>query len=766
MAGIVIDAVEMAEGPLGQERLGAHLDTTTHPIDAQRQSEARAKGSDEHPDRLIDIADRVRGWYQLAMYHPFWRRYIPAAREDEGFYIGGDLQWSKDGNFDSLKRIKERNRTAVSLNHIQAVVDVLVGFERQNRSDLKAIPQGTEDAESARILTWILRFIQDQAEIQEYESECFEDGLIRGLSAAHVKNHFSGGKGLDGEVSLKVLVPGEDCLWDPYWKRNDLSDCKYFLEFTWAYIEDAATLHPEHEAKIRAQIAMLDTMFQPFVATASTDGGRDDAYGSVSTPTIDRLREEEMFFDPRDRRVLMIEAWYQTSVTEHHVVARDGSFHEEVPSAADAREMVRLDPAHLTYIAKRVKQIREALVIPAAHVALYDQKSRYENDPENFPQVIYVAKRKREHAYGIVRNMKDPQLLENQRVSQVVDILKRWGNIRPLIAKGTIEDERGIENHWSTAPIVWDPNKGKGMAPDWYVPKGLDLVARGLIEIATQFKLNLREITGINTDLLGLKSDDTSGIAIARRQAQGQIIATIFFDNFKRFRKLVGQRLARRGQEALTTEQILRLIDPDTGDPVEVLINPVEARELQGQDYSDWVESMREQKRDAGGRPYVLRSLEALKFDVTISDSPTTPSAKATQLATLMEIVRLNPAMMQILIDKIINLSDVSDRPEIMRRIRTLQAQAGIVQPDGAEGATPGPGMPPGPGLPAGPPPGAAPGGVPAGIRPAAPPAIPPVAMPSPGGMAPAGPRAGGQNFRRTLQLASGGATVPGVGGL
>ena len=162
----------------------------------------------------------------------------------------------------------------------------------------------------------------------------------------------------------------------------------------------------------------------------------------------------------------------------------------------------------------------------------------------------------------------------------------------------------------------------------------------------------------------------------------------------------------------------------------------------------------------------MLRSLEALKFDVTISDSPTTPSAKATQLATLMEIVRLNPVMMQILIDKIINLSDVSDRPEIMRRIRTLQAQAGIVQPDGAEGATPGPGMPPGPGLPAGPPPGAAPGGVPAGIRPAAPPAIPPVPVPPPGGMAPAGPRAGGQNFRRTLQLASGGATVPGVGGL
>lgn len=724
--------------------------------DAFLAQEQRDAGTPKDAARTVDDdqADRIRAWYLLAINHPIWRTYIPAAREDEGYYIGGDLQWSKDGSFDSLNRLREKKRTHVSVNHIQAVVDVLVGFERQNRYDLKASPQGDEDEESARVLSMLLRFVQDQIELQEYESEAFEDGLIRGAGALFI--------GIDwqtnephGEIRVEKWTPGEDTLWDPYWKRYDLSDARFVLHFRWGYVDDLKALYPDHEARITEQVSILDAMFQPFLANFSTDGGRADAYGSVASPNLDRLREEELFYDWRDRRLLVVEAYYRAWVTVWQVIRRDSGDVTTVDTEAQASELVRLDPEGLTKARRVRRKVRTCLVLPGARTTIYDKPSPFENDDDQYPVVAYIAKKKRDHLYGMVRNMKDPQLLENTRISQVVDILKHWANIRPLVPKGSVEDERGLEQHWSTAPIVYQAKIGP---PTWFVPQGLEQVVRGLVEIALQFKLNLREITGINTDLLGLKSDDTSGIAIARRQAQGQIIATVFFDNFKRFRKLVGQRLARRIQQVFTAEQVLRLIDDATGEPVEVLLNPAEARELTGRDWEDWLTDRRanEATMALDRRPFVLRSVAALKYDVLISESPATPSARATALMALLELVGKMPSILPAVVDKIIALADVPDKPEIIRRIRAIMTQAGI--PTGEVPALGGPATPPG----VTPPPAVPAEG--AGLPPAAPPPIPPVAAARTASTVPPGRRGGTSlPMRRTLALASGGVP-PGPG--
>src|SRR3990167_9272606 len=187
-------------------------------------------------------------------------------------------------------------------------------------------------------------------------------------------------------------------------------------------------------------------------------------------------------------------------------------------------------------------------------------------------------------------------------------------------------------------------------------------------------KLAMREITGINTDLLGGKSDDTSGIAIARRQAQGQIISTVFFDRFKWTRMLIYKRLARRVQQILTTEKILRLIHPDTRDHATVSLNPAEAREMDPDRYQQWLE----QKRNEAGRPYILRNVEALDYDVTLSESPTTPSARATALLALLEIVGKMPAILPAVVDEILNLAEIPEKPKILRRVRAIMAQQGI----------------------------------------------------------------------------------------
>ncbi len=209
---------------------------------------------------------------------------------------------------------------------------------------------------------------------------------------------------------------------------------------------------------------------------------------------------------------------------------------------------------------------------------------------------------------------------------------------------------------------------------------------------------------------------------IARRQAQSQVIATIYFDRFKWTRRLMGERLARRIQQRYTTAEILRLIDPDSGEHVRVYINPPETANMS----PDELEAWRDQRRDASGRPYILRSVEALKYDVTISDTPSTPTARATALLALLEVVGKMPSILPAVVDEILSLADIPDKPKILRRVRALMAAQGI-DVDGSGAAPPsGPGGPPQPGGGAPPPGGPPPGGPP-------PPGMPPGGPPLPG---------------------------------
>ncbi len=699
-----------------------------------------------------DPATRVRNWFVMARNHPLWANFIKHADEDEGFYIGGDLQWSKDGSFESLRRLQKARRTTVALNYVQSTVDVLVGFERQNRYDLRATPEGDEDSEHARVLSWVMKFASNQAELPEYESEMFDNGLIRGAAAIEVGVDWTEDP-FNGKITAEVLRVGHEVIWDPYWKQYDLSDARFVLKYRWVYVDELLAKFPEHKAAIESGVAILDTLFSPFLAT--TDGGQPDAYGSVTDHVNETLQVETLFYAPVDRRLLVIEAWWREFEPVWVVANLHTGKQVVVAGRTEALEIVRTDPKSWKVIQKQVRRIKTALILPATRQTLEEGDTPYDNDRENYPIVPFVAKRKGHHVYGIVRNMKDPQLIENKRVSQVIDILARWANLRPLYPKGSLDDPRVLEDHTSTAAIGYNAGPGGG-APGWYVPTGLETIIRGLIEVSAQMKMAMREITGINTDLLGSRSDDASGIAIARRQAQGQIISTIYFDNFKRSRKIIGQRLGRRIQQVYTTERVLRLIDPDTGDHVRVLLNPAEARLLTPDQLEQWIE----QRRDATGRPYVLRDVAALTYDVTISEAPSTPSARSTALLALLEIVGKMPSILPAVVDVILDLADIPDKPKILRRVRAIMQQQGIA----VDAGPPGPSTPTGPAPPAGSPPSAT---APMPTQTAAPPGLrprvqPPGAPPPPTASGvPAGRRSRpSSGLRRTVMASMGGAPV------
>jgi len=320
-------------------------------------------------------------------------------------------------------------------------------------------------------------------------------------------------------------------------------------------------------------------------------------------------------YDPDEQRILVIEAWYRAYEHQWITINKLTGSTEDHDSREDAMALQAADPDHITAIRRVRRKIRMATVIPAIFKTLEDGPSPYDNDDEHYPFVPYIAERKRNKLFGIVRDLKDPQRVENKRLSQAMDLSAKFGNLRLQYEETAVRDPSTLSDPHSTAPIP----RARGTQPIMYlVPPVAELVQLHT-QLGLQMQSKMREVSGINTDLLGERGVAESGIARARRQAQGQLIATPYFTALARTRILIGQRLARRIQQRFTMDEYVRLTN-DLGAPVVLHVNPAVTRNMSDEDFKTYRDSLPDD------RPRILRDVSALKYDVTISDGPSTPT--------------------------------------------------------------------------------------------------------------------------------------------
>ena len=640
-----------------------------------------------------DFADRVASWFKEAWTHPLWVNFRKEAAEDMGFYVGGDAQWKRDGSDADLRALRSQKKAIITENHIQSVVDVLTGFERQNRYDLKASPEGAEDAEDANLLTLIMKHEQEQLEAHALLSEIFEDGTITGASGAYVGIDWTEDP-LHGKITLERLFPGEDFLWDPFELNQDQRGARYTMRFRHAFVKDIVAEYPDHKAAIEKAAELLPSTTAG--TGVSSDFNQRDGYGSATDHPLEA--DLGLFWNAAEKKLLIVECWYRDYESFYVVANKKTGSVWEADTWAVAQATAEADPEHLTAVRRQKRTIKMGVVLPATRQTLEEDDQPFENDTSDYPFITYIAKRKGDTMLGIVRNLKDPQRVHNKKESAALDIIDRLANVRAIAEEGTLVNPDDLKRQWSTEPIYY--RRGTTTPPSWFTPP-LAEVLRALTAMADRGKLAIRESSGINTDLLGLKGDDSSGIAIARRQAQGQIISTVFFDNFRRCKRQFGRRLAKRIQQVYSDERTMRLTSPD-GNQIMVTVNPESAK---GKTRDEFGRIQAAQGAPPEGqpdtRPRILRDLSALEYDIIVSETPATPSMRAMSLLALLEIIGKMPIIAPALMDVVIELSDIPDRQKVLERVKAIM-QAGppsgpmpspggpSPKPSGARGPRPG----------------------------------------------------------------------------
>ena len=696
----------------------------------------------EAPNNLA-LAQQIRAWFAEAWGHPMWAGYRRESEEDMGFYIGGDAQWSIDGSLEDLTRIKRDRRAHVSINHVQSVVDVLTGFERQNRYDLKAAPMGDEDVDQANLFSMLMKHEQDKLDAASVLSECFENGTIQGASCVFIGVDYSYDP-LFGDILIELLMPGVDVLWDPMVKKLDFSDGRFIFRWRHATLEDLCATYPEHAAKLRAEVEALDSTRQDTTLTGPSEPlqqfDRKDGYGGVLSHPLEAHGLDTLFYSGTEKKLMVVECWYRDYEDVAVVADKESGKIWEIEKKEDgpdpwrvARDTAAEDPERLTAIRRKRRKIRMALCVPATYRVLEEDDTPYDNDSQHYPFAAYIAKKKQDVMYGVVRNLKDPQRVENHRESQALDVLARFGNLRRIATENTFVNPKELDDQWS-AKTLWIKNGAQ--PPAWDVPP-LGELLKALFTTGDRGKMSVREVSGINTDLLGVKGDDSSGIAIARRQAQGQTISTVFFDNYRQMKRNFGRRLAKRIQQVYSYEKTVRLTSPTGEGDIVLKVNPAEnkKRDPEGRLQEAGALGMREQEGAATGlsRPKVLRDVSSLDYDILIAETPATPSMRSMALLALLEIIGKVPGIAPALMDIIVDLSDIPDRDRVKQRVMAMMKAQGLIPPEPGDMPPGAPGTPPGPGgAPSGTPP-PEPGGGALGPPPGVP-AAGPLPMAGPGG--------------------------------
>ena len=162
------------------------------------------------------------------------------SRMDDSYEMGYTVNSSlwREGSVDKRFKVGDQNllsliygdaafyqRRKFYFNLIRRHVNMIAGYQRQNRKSSALVPIGPGDQQLSDDYTKCSMWSERREGFHEYFSQAFEGALDVGISLLHLYPDYS----LDpvsGDLFTDT-VPYNSFMIDPWFKKQDLSDCNY-----------------------------------------------------------------------------------------------------------------------------------------------------------------------------------------------------------------------------------------------------------------------------------------------------------------------------------------------------------------------------------------------------------------------------------------------------------------------------------------------------------------------------------------------------------
>lgn len=571
---------------------------------------------------------KVRDWFKQAVDHGSeWRK---LAREEYDFVRG--KQWSEDDK----AALTEKGRPALTINKIRPHLNILSGYQRVNRYEVNFEPRTSDDFESCELRKGVTKYIMDNCDYNDVESAVFMDGVIGGIGWFHIFYDWDY-TAMEGEINIDRVSPF-DIYTDPEARKPDYSDGKFLCRAKWVDKDELCDIYPEHADDILSEFRRYD----------------------MDEKEADMIGTEPLWYNRDLKKVRLIECWYKEREMQTRYMMADGTISDvppPIPTVIASPFQVPVDKVRLAVIMGDIK--------------LEEMDSPYQHGFFPFVPFTLYHYGEGDVPCGVVRDVKDPQREINKKRSQILHILNTQGN-SGLITETTAmteEQQERYRKYGSKPGAIIEVNDGTlaGGRIREIQPSAPPV---GLIQSAQESEADIPKITGINESMLGISSPQQSGRAIELNQRQAVTNIAPFFDNLRKSKRAIVQQLwGYKGHKGLipqyyTEEKVFRIVGK-TGQEQFVTVNqPVQMQDPQtGQLITT-----------------VLNDLSQGNYDVIISDTPYSVSQRQGQFWALVDAVSKLGLPANIIFDKLIELSDIPDKQEIIQRLQAQQQQANAPQ--------------------------------------------------------------------------------------
>lgn len=605
-----------------------------------------------------------------------FKNFIDAADRDFEFYLGD--QWDES----VISDLEYRGIKPLTINVIWPQITLLSGIESQNRTDFRAFPESKEDSIDAEIATRLLKNVMKNSNGNMKLAEVFRDGIVCGAS-------FMEGY-VDYENSDDLLTG--DLKWcknnyyeiypDPRAKEYDLSDAQFVCKITTELDEDQLiSIYPEAEDKIRD--------IPDGKIGESWFSSKFDETGAHKQHT-DYQKESNVDPELKRKTFDLLEYHYKCYKPVYYIfdyelgAKKKAADKKEAEAYYNAISTTRKGDPRIDIVKRMECEIYTFAITGGMDKPLYNGPASTSPTWKLFPSIpFYVHRTTTRLPYnkshlniqGQVRPIIDLQVEHNKRRTQETHLLNTSANSGFIVEENSLVNEEEVKK-FGSSPGVMIKYKAGHPPPQKITPTPL---SQGHAQLAEERKQDIKEVPGINTDLLAMQQGGSdSGRAIALRQKQGLVMVQKVFDNFAYTKKIVGKFILSQLPHVFTVEKAMRVlgdafiaenfqspvVDPITQQPV---IDPVSMQPVMQPDIEMAAQAINK----------VLTDPDLIKYDIEVGEGAENETIKYANYLLLLEMAKTVPIPPDVLVDES-NLPQAS-KQKILSAIQSAQ-QAQIAQ--------------------------------------------------------------------------------------
>ena len=503
------------------------------------------------PDALMRT---LKQQFELDRRHSAdWRK---KAREAYAF-VAGHGQWTEDERR-YLESAEGGKRVPITFNRSATIIEAVCGLEINSRHDTIYMPRGQTPGAAYKneLLSSASQWMTEESDADSEQSQAFRDSVITGMG--WTEHSLSYDEELDGKYVESRIDPLE-MYWDHKSRKSNLKDARR----VW-------------HVRSNVDLAEARAMF-PGIA----DEDLDATWATEAESSDGKSLEEK-----RDRSDENSESMEDNTVT---IVRVQWWEHETVTRAQIDGQIVEIDAERL----KMLQAIAAQSNLPPPK-AVRQKRKRYMQaflgaeilrgpEPAPCPHVFSfqcITGRMDESKgefYGLVALLHDPQKWANKWLTQSLHILNSTAKGGYFAEAGAFPDPREAERTIASPHAVTEVAKG-ALADGRIKEKAQAGFAQGHMQLMEFALAAIRDASGINMELLGLRDANQPGVLEAQRKQAGMTILATLFDSMRYFRKQVGIGRLYLIQEFFADGRLVRLNGPDGAQYVQLAKDKVAGR--------------------------------------------------------------------------------------------------------------------------------------------------------------------------------------------